>query len=781
MINHKNLSITITSLFILAIVLSACNSSSPDYQPESPQAPSSQTGQPTKLSTPVPNSGRLFYVDPNGSDENDGSQAAPWSTIQHAVDNITPGDTILVQSGIYAGARIEQSGTADLWNTLQASPGASVLINAPGPNNRHESNLEIETWEGEEIVAFWVIQGLEVANAPYWGIDVRGNEMNHSHNFIIQNNRVHDNGLDSGKTGIFFAFVDDVIVENNDSFGNGEHGVYLSNSGDRFVVRGNQLHENNNCGLHINGDLESGEDGIISNGLIENNIIYENGEGGCAGINMDGVTDTIVQNNLLYENLGTGIAIFQENGAVCSQNIQILNNTIVQAEEGRWAIYLSDDECINNKIFNNIILTSHERRGSIVIPSESINGFESDYNVIMDRFSADDDDSVISLSEWQSLGYDHNSIIASPGEMFIGSNDYHLRLESPASDAGLSLPGITLDMEGSVRPQGTAYDIGAFEFGAAPPAQTEAPSAPSTSPGIASDGTITYTFDGRIFRTSAQENATPEDISLALELLSPGGGEWLFNISPDGEWLVIETERFDPECADWSCLAVISADLSSGDAVRANGQIVHSEGISAIASGGKLVVYTAGDGPHERDLWAVTKSGDAWGTPVLLTADSPFEFNYQMAISDDGTKVVFNCGQESYAFDGAALCKVGTTGMGFHIVLTPADSPPGFPTTGALHNPDYAPDGSIVFESDWDGEQIWRLPQGASEPIRVTDSFGNDNSPCVLPDGRIVSLWLGRPDGNSVHELKVMSPEGSKFFIVLPDVDIADIGMGCAQ
>ncbi len=794
--NLKNRKLTTRwiSLFLPLLLLIACGPNSDILLEEEAQAPQtdSQAAAPPDAPVvepfnPASGKGQVYSVDPNGADGNDGSQAAPWGTIQHAVDNVVPGDTILLNGGTYVGARIERSGTADSWITLASAPGADVLVNAPGPDNKHESNLEFETWEGDEIVAFWLVEGLEVADAPNWGIDMRGNEEKHSHDFIISGNRVHDNGHEDGKSGIFAAFVDDILVEDNESYGNGEHGIYLSNSGDRFVVRGNRLHDNNNCGLHINGDLESGEDGIISEGLIENNSIYENGDGGCSGINLDGVTDTVVRNNLLYQNHAGGISIFQENGAVCSQNIQVLNNTIVQAEDGRWAINISDDECINNKIFNNIILTLHEWRGSIVIPSTGINGFESDYNVIMDRFSADDDNSVISLSEWQALGYDANSVIATPDELFASAGEYHLLTGSPAVDAGMTLPGVETDLEGTPRPQGAAYDIGAYEYAGDPLSQTQLPLVLAAPQEVKSDGMITYTFDGRIYRLAAEEGAVPEDISQALDQLSPGSGDQLLNISPDGEWLVLETERFDPECVGWACLAIISADLSSADVVRANGQVVHPEGISAIASGGNLVVYSAGDGVHEIDLWAVSRAVVAFGEEeagrdaggTMLTVDSPFEFNNQPALSDDGSKVVFNCGPDSYAGEGAAICEVGTDGEGFRVLLTPADSPAGFPTTGALHHPDYVLDGSIVFEGDWGGEQIWRLPPGAAEPVRVTDEFGNDNSPCVLPDGRIVSLWLNRPEGSGVHELKVMGEDGRNFAMILPDVDVLDAGIGC--
>jgi hypothetical protein len=96
-----------------------------------------------------------------------------------------------------------------------------------------------------------------------------------------------------------------------------------------------------------------------------------------------------------------------------------------------------------------------------------------------------------------------------------------------------------------------------------------------------------------------------------------------------------------------------------------------------------------------------------------------------------------------------------------------------------LHSPDYSPDGGIVFEADWNGEKIWRLPPGSASPVLITDRFSNDNSPSVLPDGRIVSLWLNRPEGLGYHEIKVMNADGSGYYMAYVDVDVADIGIGC--
>ena len=65
-------------------------------------------------------------------------------------------------------------------------------------------------------------------------------------------------------------------------------------------------------------------------------------------------------------------------------------------------------------------------------------------------------------------------------------------------------------------------------------------------------------------------------------------------------------------------------------------------------------------------------------------------------------------------------------------------------------------------------------------PVQIEASFTNDNSPCVLPDGRVVSLWLNGPGNDpGLHELKVMDADGSNEFRVLIGVDVSDSGIGC--
>src|ERR1700674_1072763 len=91
-------------------------------------------------------SAATFYVSPQGNGGHAGTAQQPWATLQHAVDTIAPGDTILVQTGTYAGCRIGLPGGQTAPKVLQAAPGAHVLLNKPGHSNKHNSIIEVENF-----------------------------------------------------------------------------------------------------------------------------------------------------------------------------------------------------------------------------------------------------------------------------------------------------------------------------------------------------------------------------------------------------------------------------------------------------------------------------------------------------------------------------------------------------------------------------------------------------------------------------------------------------------
>ena len=71
-----------------------------------------------------------YHVAPAGSNDNAGSQAAPFKTISAAAEKAQPGDTITVHAGVYR-ERINppRGGTADTNRIVyQAAPGEKVTI-----------------------------------------------------------------------------------------------------------------------------------------------------------------------------------------------------------------------------------------------------------------------------------------------------------------------------------------------------------------------------------------------------------------------------------------------------------------------------------------------------------------------------------------------------------------------------------------------------------------------------------------------------------------------------
>jgi parallel beta-helix repeat protein len=392
-----------------------------------------------------------YYVATNGSNGNPGTLSQPWATIQHAADNIGPGDIVQVRAGNYEGAYFSTSGTESQPIVVQAYPGESPAITSDNPETPDGFNLE--------GASYMVIDGFTINSRSRAGI--RAVTCEH---VTVRNNSVDQSGV----FGIFTGFCDDMLIENNvTSRSEEQHGIYVSNSGDRPIIRGNVIWGNNQAGIHMNGDGTEGGDGIISDAVVEGNVIYDNGVGGGSGINMDGVQDSLIRNNLVYNTHASGLSLYRIDGGGPSTGNRVLNNTIVVASNGRWALNVQDG-ATDNTFLNNIVHNNHSYRGVFDISPDSLPGLVSDYNVVMDRFTTDGGDTILTLAEWrQQTGQDTHSFTSTPSALFVNApdGDYHLSPTSPAVDAGETLSDVPVDLSDVLRPQGAGYDIGAYEQG----------------------------------------------------------------------------------------------------------------------------------------------------------------------------------------------------------------------------------------------------------------------------------------------------------------------------
>ena len=340
-------------------------------------------------------------------------------------------------------------------------------------------------------------------------------------------------------------------------------------------------------------------------------------------------------------------------------------------------------------------------------------------------------------------------------------------------------------------------------------------------------GHVFFVVDDTLMRVAARPHAAPLDLDNLLDGLSPGS-DASAGPSPSGVWLALDSGREicreEGQSLDepsWNCLATAqlgdrTRELPDGSYQRtvgtfgvsalqpvrlSGGRLIHDAKVPVVGEGGGRIVFVSQSGQETAGvrfggpegglhIYGVSRmaGSNVWSDPVLLSGESPFPYHGYPRLSPDGRTLVMDCFDELDVTLPRSICEVAVDGSGFRVAVTPemgdvGGRPSGM--SGATHHASYAPDGSIVFESDWAAlvdegwqrcEAVWRLAPGSTEPEPLDPGKCDDNTPCVLPDGRVASLWL--PAGG--HEIKVLEPADGWFFMLLQGRDVADVSLGCS-
>ncbi len=345
-----------------------------------------------------------------------------YSTIKAGVNNLTAGDTLLVKNGVYIENLENVIPSGESWAkpvTIKAYPGHKPVIKPSGGG-------WVLHFSGNPAPHHIIIDGfiLDGSNVVYDVIKFQYGSTS-GHHIRIQNCEV----MNAPRQGILVTvgadyneFINLKIHDNGSS--DYDHGIYISSH--HNLVEGCEIYNNAGWGVHIYSVA-----GKPSFNTVRNNKVYDNANAGSRGVGI-GVyngTGNLVYNNLVWGN-NQGIVV---NYGTSDTNI--LNNTVYQNKnEGIWvgSGNSTDGGASNNtKVQNNIVYLN---------------------------------------SSSQIVNYGTNTVITNnltnQNPNFVNSAifDFHLLANSPAINTGASLSEVTTDFDGISRPQGSGYDIGAYEY-----------------------------------------------------------------------------------------------------------------------------------------------------------------------------------------------------------------------------------------------------------------------------------------------------------------------------
>jgi parallel beta-helix repeat protein len=374
----------------------------------------SSTGGSTQPPPPPPQTTN-YYVSSGGSDSGDGSQSAPWRTIQYAANHIAAGAMVHVAPGTYPEAvDINISGTTSqhpIWFLSDTQWAAKVTGTA-------SSNYTFYV-ESDHVY----IEGFDISNvntSAHEGILDIGSY------FYAVGNKVHDIAHVGGSDGLGGAGI---LLGNDQGEGTSCCGYALENivyNIGNFTVPWASIH-----GIYIEEPQ----------GVIANNITYENQ--GCGIQLWHNASNIVVANNTIFNNGLCGIVIgatFTPPDTISDYNL-VFNNTVV---------YNGTNSDANCGIWEDGNTGTHNQYPNNLAYQNNPNG-TSDFCLLNGNTAP-------------------NSVITFP--LFVdyqadGSGDYHLQSTSPAIDAGVNFMGDapTIDYAGGSRPIGATWDIGAYEFG----------------------------------------------------------------------------------------------------------------------------------------------------------------------------------------------------------------------------------------------------------------------------------------------------------------------------
>ena len=424
-----------------------------------------------------PQEGEYFVSIQTGNDSWAGTVDQPWRTIQHAADLLEAGETVTIMEGTYYEQVIPRnSGTASQVITYRASPGDEVNLDGTGVSLAADDVVGLFEISGKSYIT---VSGLRVVNVGPYDNNV-GILANNSNFIRIENNYTYN----TASSGIGVWNCSNITIDGNEvelACNDGEQECITVAITDTFEIMNNHVHHGGPG--TIGGEGIDAKDGS-SNGKIHHNHVHHltdrlgiyvdawdkhthdidiyqnvihdisNNEGITLSSESGGLLENIrVTNNIAYNNDLSGITLSANGDSPTHpmRGIYIINNTFVGNGGPIWGggIEVENEDLENVVIRNNIC--SQNRYYQIIDFSLST-AVSIDHNLI-DGFRGELDEEV--------RGTDF--IEGDPLFFNATGFDFHLLTGSPAIDSGSAVEAPAVDFDGAPRPNGSGFDIGAYE------------------------------------------------------------------------------------------------------------------------------------------------------------------------------------------------------------------------------------------------------------------------------------------------------------------------------
>jgi Right handed beta helix region/Protein of unknown function (DUF1565) len=377
----------------------------------------------TGILSPSAAEGATYYVSTSGNDANSGTQTSPFQTIAKGLSVIKVGDTLYIRGGTYAETIDSNrqtiptgtSYTAGGVVTIAAYPGETVTLRPSRCGNIvNLAHAYIQYIIFDRLV-------LDAINCDF-GLGT----FSTTHHIRVQNCEFKNaayNNVNVGRDAHHYEFLKVVSHDagyriSGGSGGNQGYGLYIEGSDN--LVDGGSFYGNSGYNIH----LYSGYTQVPNRNVIRNVVSYNCCSLGPsqAGILLAKGDANMAYNNIIYGN-PNGLEV-----GYGASNSKVYNNTIYSHTNNGISVRASTE--VNTIIKNNILFknpTSINNAGTSTILS-------------------------------------NNLVATDPMFVDAPTGNFHLQVGSPAIDAGTTLSDLRLDKDGVARPQGRAYDIGAYEF-----------------------------------------------------------------------------------------------------------------------------------------------------------------------------------------------------------------------------------------------------------------------------------------------------------------------------